>query len=246
MTLAAPYRAPDRARPFALLSAAAVAGFGLGLMGLALTAPVSDVAPLPPVTAQDTAPSGIRPDTADRAAWPPLFGSPRREAPAVEPTPAIQTEPEDDTGPMFDPETLVLRGVVVDDVGSIALIETPDGPVLARVGDTLADGAEIVTIEPEGIEVVIDDQLFPITFDETAQSPQGTDTFQEGPVDDPLPTPARRRERPFAEEAPADSGLRGMFGSRVPAYVPTPPQVGGPPPRGGAPGTTPGTMGASR
>ncbi|HPD92494.1 MAG: hypothetical protein H6900_06160 [Rhodobacter sp.] len=227
MTLAAPFRAPDRARPLALLPAAAVAGFGLGLAGLAVTAPAPPVTPLPPVSALAADRPADAPERAARVAWPPLFGTPAPQAAPAPVSAPRDPEPVAETGPIFDPGTLVLRGVVVDAQGSIALIDTPQGAVLGRVGDRLADGAEIVTIDPEGIEVVLDDQLFAITFDETAPPPTD-DRSVEGPLDEPA-RPVRQRA-PARDEGPVEPAPRGMFGALAP-YVPSPPQIGGPPPR---------------
>ena len=186
MTLATPSRAPTplqdvRPSGLALLSAGAVAGFGLGLAGLALTAQVPVVTPLPPIEAVAAAPADIAVARGAPAEWPPLFGIPAA-APVLAPMPEPEPEAEPEYDPMddFDADAYILRGLAVGEDGTdgYALLETADGVIVVRRGDVLADGYDVLDITPEGIEIDLFGTIFVIGFSEESQ-PLDTD-FQDG------------------------------------------------------------------
>jgi len=188
-----------------LFVAASVAGFGLGLLGLAATQPGPSAAPLPEPGAQHAAPDADPGDAAPaaRAPWGPLFGVAAPTPVAPPPQPVSTDEPDDipDDAPEFDETLYVLRGVVVSDEGGWALLETEDGVRLVRPGDILDDGEEVLEIFDGGIELGVDDEVYVISFDDESEpgdlidvddaDPAG-DWVDDGPDDGPDPEPRDR------------------------------------------------------
>lgn len=175
------------ARPPAplLFAAACVAGFGLGMLGLAATLPAPRAAPLPEPGARPAAPAVEATPEAPRAPWPALFGQPAPE-PAPTPVVLVAPEPEPDDAPFFDETRYLLRGVVVTEDAGWALVETEDGVTVVRPGDFLIDGEEVLAIRHDGIEIGVDGENFFIGFDENAPPPEPRDPDAgDWPDDDP-------------------------------------------------------------
>lgn len=183
MTLATPARVTTaaplastgaRAPALWLLPAAMVCGYGLGLAGLAALAPPPRVAPLPSLDAlavQQAAPLAAPRAAAD---WAPLFGTrpeaaPEPDLPEPEPEPAY--DPADD----FDPSIYILRGLATgsDASEAFALIETPDGAMMAHVGDLLPEGYEVLQITDEGVLIDVYGEPRMIGFAADAEAVDG-------------------------------------------------------------------------
>ena len=129
---------------------AAMAGLGLGALGLVLTTQpdlpgrvdLSNSAPRPAQTADNPAIS-----------WPPLFGA---EPPPAKVEPATQPpEPSPD---------YTLKGVVAYGKRGWAIVAFPDGDQLVNFGSVLPDGATVVAIEPDGVVIERDGKRYVIGF----------------------------------------------------------------------------------
>jgi len=167
---------PDtRSNLLLLFPTAAIAGLGLGLLGLSASLPANQADPLPPPVL-DVA----QPETAEHLAlqdlpvWAALFGEPAPEpvvvvaAPEPDPIPEPVPEPEPfpDEEPFFDTSMYVLRGLVYQDDGGWAILESDEGIVVIRQGDVLIGGEEITEIAEDGVEISIDGEYYFIGFDE--------------------------------------------------------------------------------
>lgn len=183
-----------------LLAAAGLALGGLGLATQALLRPVPQVLPLTPVVAGDEP----LPGPALASDWASLFGT----APPPAPEPLAAPEPEPDLEPLdtepawFDPESLILRGLVAEDDGGLAFVEIGGEIVVVREGDVVLDGVTIGAILPRGLEVEFDGEAYLIEFDEAAAT---------------APPPALDTTRPPAGslDVPSFSGYSG--GQTAPA-----------------------------
>lgn len=154
--------APHSRSPFALLfPAAAIAGFGVGLALLAALAPMPPVAPLPAVMPQGANAAVIV--AVEPRAWPALFGTPEA-APAEPLPPPPEIEAEDIPEP-WDDTAVALRGIVAQDEGGMALIETEEGTVWMHEGDSLPDGAVLVSVLANAVEIEFDREIYLLEFD---------------------------------------------------------------------------------
>ncbi|GAB4275268.1 MAG: hypothetical protein Kow0013_29340 [Pararhodobacter sp.] len=175
---------PQGSSALLLFMAACVAGFGLGLGGLsALLPPFSAPAlPLPERHAAAAAPSG-QPAT-QGAPWPALFGA---SAPAPESAAPAQAEPEPELPdePLYEPPDYVLRGLVVDDEGGVAMIETGEGIQVVRIGDLLPGGEEIIDIHDFGVDLEVDGTVYFLEFEVDPQSDEVFDEAEPPPGDAP-------------------------------------------------------------
>lgn len=171
-----------------LVVAASVAGFGLGLLGLAATQPGPAAAPLPEPGTRHMAPEAGTGETtpAAQAPWGALFGMPAPAQVAPPPQPVVVDAPDDipDDAPEFDETLYVLRGVVVSDEGGWALLETEGGVRLVRPGDVLDDGEEVLEIFDGGIELSVDDEVYVITFDDESEPGDLIDIDDADPASD--------------------------------------------------------------
>lgn len=164
---------PDRSAALPLFLGAGAAGFGLGLLALALTDPPRIVEALPPPSAPPrVAASTAAPESRIRATgWPPVFGIRAPEPVALEPEPVTIPEPEPEPLEDYDEgdieiEAYRLQGLIVEGDTGMALIESEDGVSVYRVGDILPGGEELVAIEDAGVEVEIEGISFFVGFDE--------------------------------------------------------------------------------
>lgn len=207
-----------------LLPGAAVAGFGLGLLGLAVTLPASVVTPLPvPSVAFVT--EGIEAAAAapTPATWAPLFGTP---APAMDAPPEPAPVPEREEAPQFaDVSLYVLRGLIYEEGGGWALLETEDGIVVIRQGSILPGGEEVSLIAEDGVEVVIDSELYFIGFDDTGDD--DTVSPYDGNADSGDYPPGRAPSSSAAARDWAEDEF-GSDHSDAPARRPDPPVFDGP------------------
>lgn len=162
--------APSSGAPLVMLfPAVVIAGFGLGLLALALALPARDAALLPPPDAvvplvQTGADGGTISTTV--AAWAPLFGEPAPEPVAAPPLPEPEPEPEPfDGAPYFDTSAYVLRGLAFEIDGGWALLETDGETSVIREGSNLPGGEEVTLIAEDGVEISIDGEAYFIGFD---------------------------------------------------------------------------------
>ncbi len=164
-----------RAPALALLPAGIVAGFGLGLVALALLAPAPDIPPLPAISdvASTPAPGVAGPglDPEPETGWAPLFGTlpetPVETPVAAEPEPVA---PPPDPRESVDLSTIRLRGLIVNDAegDAFALVEGRNGIEIFRQGDILPDGFEILAVTRDGLVIDVFGEQAIIDFAENA------------------------------------------------------------------------------
>lgn len=141
-------RAGHRAPLLALLAGSVIAGFGLGALGLAmlLPAPQPSALPLPP---ESRVSSMVAPASPGVRGWPAAFGT------APEIAPVQWTQPEDmdvvDDALPFVEADYRLRGVVIEDDGGWALVQSPTGIEVVSAGSALSGGETIVSISQHGV-----------------------------------------------------------------------------------------------
>jgi hypothetical protein len=87
--------------------------------------------------------------------WPSLFGDyvppePQPPRPVAPPTPEPPPRPP---APPLDSLGFALKGVVTTGGNRWAIVSHPTGDRLIRVGDTLADGVIVLSIDAEGLRV---------------------------------------------------------------------------------------------
>jgi len=148
-----------RAHPLALLAGGVIAGFGLGTLILALLLPAPEATPLPPPPELRSPQIGeIAPSTLPGRSWAAAFGTaPEPAPPPPPPEPAFQDEPEIEEN--FEEEDYTpyaetnyrLRGMVIEDDGGWALVESEIGIEVVRVGSVLSGGETIVEIIADGV-----------------------------------------------------------------------------------------------
>ncbi|WP_333830397.1 hypothetical protein [Pararhodobacter sp.] len=145
-----------RAPFLGLLAGGVVAGFGLGALALALLLPAPQPMPLPGILVQTRMDQPLAPDTAlPSRLWPAAFGTPPRPATpqpafAPSPAPADDTDEEEEYLPYTDYDYL-LRGMVAQEGGGWALIESEIGVEVVRVGSELSGGETVIEITPHGV-----------------------------------------------------------------------------------------------
>ncbi|WP_323035476.1 hypothetical protein [Pararhodobacter sp.] len=166
-----------RASLVLLFPATALAAFGLGLLALAATTPAPDLTdlPLPGSRAaqvpDQTATSDPAPEVATQ--WAALFGTPTPEPVIAPPEPTPEPEPAAPDVIEYDPDIYVLRGLVYQESGGWALLETDDGSMVIRRGDILPGGEVVAFIDEEGVEIEVDGEIYFISFDEDMDGPAG-------------------------------------------------------------------------
>lgn len=157
---------PIRSPLSLLLPAAAVCGFGLGSLALALVP-----ADLPPDTpgarAPGPAPAPVIAAPAPEP-WPALFGTipaPEPEAgPEPEPLASAPARPEPEPPPPRPQARL--RGLALDEGGGWALVDLAEGITLVRPGTPLAPGHTVAEISAEGVLVAAEDGAWLLGFAE--------------------------------------------------------------------------------
>lgn len=139
------------------------AAFGLGLLALAATTPHSDLPELP----LPSRPAALVPAAATPTAsvvWAPLFGVPTPEPIVALPEPEPEMPPQEIIE--YDAEIYVLRGLVYEENGGWALLETEDGYIIIQRDDILPGGEVVVFIDEEGVEIDVEGDAYFISFDE--------------------------------------------------------------------------------
>lgn len=127
-----------------LLPAAALCGFGLGSLVLALVpVPPPNIALVTPAPQPAAAAPGPRPP------WPALFGAPPTPVPVAEPAPPPPVPPPRPAAR--------LRGLAMDEGGGWALVDLPEGIALVRPGSLLAPGHTVARITAEGVLITAED-----------------------------------------------------------------------------------------
>ena len=230
MTFATPARVttPPTVRPSALLLffAAAVAGCGLGLAALAVLAPAPQATPLPPVEAASLTPGTVADMAPARQSWAALFGTPPVAAPvASAPPPQRSVEPAYDPADDFDDSAYVLRGLAMADgtTDSFALIETPEGVMMLRIGDLLPDGYTVEDITEEGVVIDLFGDPYLIGFSDDSTSVDA-DAY-DGSMGSRYEGPSRSRAPAYEpdRDAPADDmSDDNDDGMDEPFFAPTP------------------------
>lgn len=160
---------PLRSPSLALLALLPAAGLALGGLGLAMQAALHDAAPIAPLPAAQ--PSGATDEhLAPPPSWPALFGT---EAPAPVALPeTLPTEPDPEPWTEIDTSLYTLRGLLSDAEGDgLAVIETPSGVVFVKPGDTLEGGILVGEILDTGVELLLEDLVALLEFEESARTP---------------------------------------------------------------------------
>ena len=220
-----PVQTPKTAQtPIVLLvPTAAIAAFGLGLLALTATMPLPDLPDLPPPGTSSTVSSAVAasPATAGNisaaeqpALWPALFGHP-----APEPTPAPPPEPEpepEDYEPEpyeYDTDHYILRGLVSEEGGGWALLETDTGVIVVGVGDILPEGETVTQILGSGIEIDADGTFYFLSFDD---SDPGNEQDYQPPepqeIAEPSRPPRRQADPRHTPPDPSSAPRRNRFG----------------------------------
>ena len=169
-------------RPLTTGAATVVAAAALAYGGWSLVRVLSTPAPQPVVFAA-LAPAPAPAASGSDAAAPlvPLaavFGSPDTFAQPDPPEPepmdmAPEGQPWEDD--FFDETVFSLRGVIVGEDGAFAILETPDGTQVVREGTILPGGEEIMTIGPDSLELLVDDEVYSISFTDDMMDPMSDD-----------------------------------------------------------------------
>ncbi|MCC5970471.1 MAG: hypothetical protein JJU15_10995 [Pararhodobacter sp.] len=166
-------RAGHRAHPLALLAGGVIAGFGLGVLGLAQLLPVPDAAPILPLPEARVALSSPAAAPAARN-WPAAFGTapePMREAPepvVLEAPDDVDDDDDDDDYLPYDYADYRLRGMVSEPEGGWALIESERGVEVVRVGSELSGGEMVVEITDDGVLLQGFRAAFLLSFSDTS------------------------------------------------------------------------------
>jgi len=210
-----------RASLLLLFPAAAIAAFGVGILTLVATTPPAQAPELPPpgslaMLAQPSEAQNAASDTEAARAWAPLFGEPTPEPVAAPPPPAPEPEPEPDLPeeePVeYDTSVYFLRGLVYQETGGWALLETDEGSVVIREGDILPGGEEVTSIDEDGVEIDVFGDSYFIGFDDDIG---GTDSrlLDYAPPEDTPTAPRRSVARSDDNDpAPSFSAPRLPFG----------------------------------
>ena len=123
--------------------AAIAAGFGITHLVLALTGAAPAYREMSRASASFAA--GTRAaGKADPGPWPLLFGR-------VEPQPPKPAAPPQPPAPPLSSLGYTLRGVIVNDGQSWAIITHPSGDRIVKVGDTLTAGIKVAAIDDTGL-----------------------------------------------------------------------------------------------
>gem|GEM_PF-4292153 len=184
-----------------LLAAGALAMLGLGLAVQAWSRAPLSLAPLSPIVATGApAPASDAPP----GDWAALFGTPRPAEPEPEPTLEPEREPMDEPA-WFDPDSIILRGLVAEADGGMAFVEIDSEILVVREGDMVLEDILIGAVLPRGLEVEFDGEVYLIEFNEDAASPPMR------PMNPDLPPPG-------SLDAPSFSGYSG--GQAPPAAPP--------------------------
>lgn len=157
----------------ACAGALAFAGWSANELRLALgsPAPVAPDLALPVVPASEPEPEEVVAVVQPVAA---IFGTPLPSEPEPEPEPDMpdpswdEPDPDDlsDDAPLPDLEGFRLTGMLVDQTGALAILETPDGTLVVREGTILPTGEEVFLIDDDGVELLIDEELFLIEMED--------------------------------------------------------------------------------
>ena len=160
----------------ALLASAGFAAFGLSQLARGLNAPAIEVAPFAPPGRVAAASTGPAANPASAPPWPALFGqpAPAPEPPAPAPEPVIDENPFPDDDPYFDTVLYSLRGLVYQGDGlGYAMLETDDGIIVVRQGDSLPGGETVLEVAQDGIEIGFDDDIMFLGFEDGADDTAG-------------------------------------------------------------------------
>ncbi|SFL05062.1 type II secretion system protein N [Shimia haliotis] len=138
-----------------------IAFAGLILAGLELRSAMTT--PLPPTETRAAQSSALQQTRRDEPQpprqWPAVFGEEIKEEkqPPTLPTPPRAALPPPPPMPPIESLGYTLKGMVrtdaQDGTGDWAIVSHPTGDRLVRVGDSLSDGVEIISITQEGIWV---------------------------------------------------------------------------------------------
>ena len=127
----------------------ALAGLGLGALGLTLTTLPPAARPGPVLNTPLQQPTD---SAAQDRSWPALFGV----APPVAAPVQVAAAP---ASPDF-----ALKGLVASGTGGWAIVAGPDGDQLVNPGSTLPGGAVVIAIKPGGVEIEQAGQRYSIGF----------------------------------------------------------------------------------
>jgi hypothetical protein len=159
---------PSGASALLLFLSASLAGFGLGLAGLAAGLPDHVPGALPMPGSLGPVPGAVLAhDAPATAPWPALFGTP---PPVIVAEPTPEPEPEWPEEVVYDPPDYVLRGLIVDNDGGMAMLDTDEGLQVVRPGDILPGGEEVIEIHDFGVDIEAFGEVYFIEFDDAAQS----------------------------------------------------------------------------
>jgi len=166
----------------ATLVAALAFAFGAGSLVRTLLAPAPEPVAFAALTLSD-APAPVATDAAPIALAPlaAVFGDPRAIPTPLpdepfEPEPLLpEGQPWDDD--VFFEDDFMLRGVIFGDGNSTAIVETPDGTQVVREGSVMLGGEEVLAIFPDGLELMVGNEIFIIGFDDDMMDMPGDGPF---------------------------------------------------------------------